>query len=34
MTTYIHAEIAKAIHSPDGAFKSDFLRRNDGRWLG
>jgi len=30
MAGYIHADIAKVIHSPDGAFKIDFLRRNDG----
>jgi len=30
MTAYIHADVAKAIHSPDGAFKIEFLRRNDG----
>jgi hypothetical protein len=30
MAGYIHADIIKAIHSPDGAFKIDFLRRNDG----
>ena len=30
MTAYIHADIAKAIHSPDSAFKIEFLRRNDG----
>jgi len=32
MTAYIHADIAKAIHSPDGAFKIEFLKRNDGRY--
>ncbi len=30
MTAYIHADVAKAIQSPDGAFKIEFLRRNDG----
>ena len=30
MTANIHADIAKAIHSPDSAFKIEFLRRNDG----
>jgi len=30
MAGYIHADIAKVIHSPDDAFKIDFLRRNDG----
>jgi hypothetical protein len=30
MAGYIHADIAKVIHSPDGAFKIEFLRRNDG----
>ncbi len=29
MAAYIHADIAKVIHSPDGASKIDFLRRND-----
>jgi len=30
MTAYEHADVAKAIHSPDGALKIEFLRRNDG----
>jgi len=30
MAAYPHADIAKAIESPDGAFKIEFLRRNDG----
>jgi hypothetical protein len=30
MAAYVHADIAKVIHSPDGAFKIEFLRRNDG----
>ena len=30
MTAYEHADVAKAIHSPDGASKIEFLRRNDG----
>jgi hypothetical protein len=30
MTAYIHADIVKVSHSPDAAFKIDFLRRNDG----
>jgi hypothetical protein len=30
MTAYMHADIAKVIHSPDGAFKIEFLRRSDG----
>jgi hypothetical protein len=30
MAAYIDADIAKAIQSPDGAFKIEFLRRNDG----
>jgi hypothetical protein len=30
MAGYIHADIAKVIHRPDGAFKIDFLRRHDG----
>ena len=30
MAGYTHADIAKVIHSPDGAFKIEFLRRNDG----
>jgi len=30
MAGYIHADIAKVIQSPDGAFKIDFLRRHDG----
>jgi hypothetical protein len=29
MAAYIHADVAKVIHSPDGAFKIEFLRRND-----
>jgi hypothetical protein len=30
MAGYIHADIVKVVHSPDGAFKVDFLRRKDG----
>jgi len=30
MTAYMHADIAKVIHIPDGAFKIEFLRRSDG----
>lgn len=30
MAAYTHADVAKVIHSPDGAFKIEFLRRNDG----
>ena len=30
MTAYIHADVAKVIHSPDGAHKIDFLIRKDG----
>jgi hypothetical protein len=32
MAAYTHADVAKVIHSPDGAFKIKFLRRNDGRY--
>ena len=30
MAAYIHADVAKVIHSADGAFKIEFLKRNDG----
>ena len=30
MTAYIHADVAKVIHSSDGGFKIEFLKRNDG----
>jgi hypothetical protein len=30
MAAYTHADVAKVIESPDGAFKIEFLRRNDG----
>jgi hypothetical protein len=29
MADYIDADVAKVIHSRDGAFKIEFLRRND-----
>ncbi len=30
MAAYIYADVAKVIHGPDGAFKIEFLERNDG----